>query len=982
MLFWCGAMRQMPHIHLDYRGKLFGWTTLRDKRIRKLYAHSEPTFDHPLKSMLVVGRIPRRILGSGPSTGRATPVSTPATISEPLAQALKKLDPLSQMAIPEEMDPLSKMAAEMDTVDSAIKHKEQSTKSNPKSERQDSWSHRKAAILQKYTTSEKLSMVTSFLQEGEKVAVKAQSTAVDKVQHRLEQLDSFEEGPQRKLDLSQTEYIFKIDQLHKELILAWNIEQRVKALKIAIQCAKMLADTDVLPFYPSKFVLITDILDCFGKLVYDRLHSKAMYYKPGSQNPIPLPENFTPNMVSDQAKETCLNWFFKIASIRELVPRLYIEMALLNSYSFISANECPEALTRLTEMIKGIGNPLVAVYARCYLCRVGLKINAHMQGDVGYFRRNFECFLETYQHIFSRSVKGNLHEQKMSISSYMTLYTPALDFIMDTVLENSPDTVLTELLRKCQQYSNSSLILNTIMSGFKPTFIAERTLQFLYMIAQCTDDGIPLHSLLRTLGLCISICSPPAEDRKQILNGMWTNVAPMKDPAEYIGCIEAWIPYIVQHFSTKELNTILSDIIDHMSPNRISEKYTCELRKIVQKIMQYSTDFESLLAMEYFLPFLDLFHEESIKVEICKLVLTSNFLMDQKTNDPVIINALMFLAGVLHDSVNALSPEDEIRQIGEILCNVARCVDYGRNFEQQLHFYVDARGSFANLDVVLAQLVQSANFLSANTRQIVKGHHTKRTADFVRACSAYCFITIPSIESPKVRLKLYLLSGQVALYNHCLGQADACFKAVLSIIPELPLNNENESFLHLFIQQFLSILLVVPDNPERGILSLVRSLVNVLRSLAWNQQNCILGYLYVNIVDLLASMTQDVFPYHVDGVESNDSLWGADSRFIKELDSMISVIIGELLGLLKELGACRKQSQIAIELFIRICIRADLSAPQTFSLALNLWNLALKNVYAETKYICRTREYLKNRSLELENIHLQQLVEKLSIPSR
>lgn len=66
--------------------------------------------------------------------------------------------------------------------------------------------------------------------------------------------------------------------------------------------------------------------------------------------------------------------------------------------------------------------------------------------------------------------------------------------------------------------------------------------------------------------------------------------------------------------------------------------------------------------------------------------------------------------------------------------------------------------------------MQCVNRLAVSTREAVKGTHTRKTADFVRACSAYSFITIPSIESPKVRLQLYLLSGQVALFNQCLGQ--------------------------------------------------------------------------------------------------------------------------------------------------------------------------------------------------------------------
>lgn len=115
-------------------------------------------------------------------------------------------------------------------------------------------------------------------------------------------------------------------------------------------------------------------------------------FRPGSKIATALPENFTPDMVPESAKETCQNWFYKIASIRELLPRLYVEIAILKSYSFLTQTEFNAALLRLTKIIRGIGDPLVASYARCYLCRVGMTVTT----DREYIRNNLNDFLFIY----------------------------------------------------------------------------------------------------------------------------------------------------------------------------------------------------------------------------------------------------------------------------------------------------------------------------------------------------------------------------------------------------------------------------------------------------------------------------------------------------------------------------------------------------------------------------------------------------------
>lgn len=78
------------------------------------------------------------------------------------------------------------------------------------------------------------------------------------------------------------------------------------------------------------------------------------------------------------------------------------------NYSFIGVilliivfcfySEGAEALLRLTQMVQGMGNPLVAVYARCYLVRVGINV-APPQADKKYLLKNFTNFLDCYNHV-------------------------------------------------------------------------------------------------------------------------------------------------------------------------------------------------------------------------------------------------------------------------------------------------------------------------------------------------------------------------------------------------------------------------------------------------------------------------------------------------------------------------------------------------------------------------------------------------------
>ena len=49
-----------------------------------------------------------------------------------------------------------------------------------------------------------------------------------------------------------------------------------------------------------------------------------------------LAERVVPDLIPEGTRETTRNWFYKIAIIRELVPRILVEAAILKCYNFLS----------------------------------------------------------------------------------------------------------------------------------------------------------------------------------------------------------------------------------------------------------------------------------------------------------------------------------------------------------------------------------------------------------------------------------------------------------------------------------------------------------------------------------------------------------------------------------------------------------------------------------------------------------------------
>lgn len=120
--------------------------------------------------------------------------------------------------------------------------------------------------------------------------------------------------------------------------------------------------------------------------------------------------------------------------------------------------------------------------------------------------------------------------------------------------------LIFHLFFKCYDHINlnviinfSGLLLQSLLSSYKPHFIAIRANKFVHILSNSNHDGVTKAQLFRLLGLSLCGQCPPEDQHLSVLNGAWKTITTLTQPSEFIHCIEPWAEFTSSNFGVSFL---------------------------------------------------------------------------------------------------------------------------------------------------------------------------------------------------------------------------------------------------------------------------------------------------------------------------------------------------------------------------------------------------------------------------------------------
>ena len=746
------------------------------------------------------------------------------------------------------------------------------------------------------------------------------------VEARLAELENTTAGQNAETHrISQQEYVTRLHRLNEDIANAWLNEDRVNALKLCVKVAKLLGDTNTGKFYPVLFVLVTEIIETVGRLVYDRILRKAEE-DPKKNASQALPNDFKASRdVRLQAKNTCKNWFFKIATIREVVPRMYMELALFKCYRFLQDEPPTAQLERLMKMTRGIADPMAAAYMRMYVAKCAIAYGCETP-DSKYTLRILQEFMPTYVGVLDETrdidddpAMAYVFRLGLRREEYSNLMDPAMEWLIQCCARSSSPAILQKVLYMGGE-TPPLPFLRAIFRSLSTTVVHANAVKLTALVGASANDDDSLEKrremadCYRLLGEKFDIKPPNEGDRLDILREVWRVVQKWSHIEPYCRVSEQFLRYVVKYLGQNELDTLMKDVARHVNAWTLKQKESetakhvdlpVDAMKYIESMLALITkhydDVNYVISVKWYVYLAEVLHGESknrFSGTLLECISTGGDI-----TDPLCLHHTFEAARTVHDSIDGMSPSDKRNSAERLVVTFINKVGFGVDYESHLNFLVTARSAFSNLARTQEVLVLHAISLILSVYERVKSaEHTKKTKAFVNACTAYCQITIPSVTGVVVRLRLFTMTAEAALLHGLVQQVDGLIRSAITDAQEssgesavggwaeLSPDKAEEAMLE-FAKRCGSLLVVAPGNLEKGAFLIFRGLLKVVEDFEWTQFSAHRVRAYLSLAPMVTAMAQPSLPYKIKGLQLNDVLFASEAAYIEEATELVHELV-------------------------------------------------------------------------------------------
>ena len=698
---------------------------------------------------------------------------------------------------------------------------------------------RKLQVLKKYTADDKAILSNVIQDEAELTEADRHAMKVARLEH-MSQNDG-EDGHNE----SQFELINVIEKMNDDINAVWEKGQRVQAVRIAVRATKLILQTKVAKCYPSLFVITATVLDTFGDLVAARILQTALENSPIVAGLIAQGVEPDPSVIPEEAISMCNNWFLKIMSIRELLPRVYVELSLLESYKFVAhkfrINSMEALVQRMGQQLRGSADPLASVYARWFLCTRAEKVLKASVGD--HWGETFIPICHDAFDVVSRlsEVKGKLGD--MDQREYADLFTPALQWLIDTIAAHSSYdaqvTFVQVTLDKIEttELSYSSAV-HLLLSAFSPEMLLPHVERFLAIL----DSGM---SCTRECEIISAMAHMVAENPrpfpwkknhlKKFLDHLWKRVA--SDVSPEIDSMSAIIRATATHGAFAQLNGYLNTFsevcLTACKVETTTKKALSMIFMTLASIIRATPDPISLFGLEALLRLISRLSAERRQL-LCKALLCR-----VPPESYSVRTSVLEICRQIHDWLPDQVLPQHSDAVSPAITRALRNIFFTGDVEKYLNFICECRHTLSKLDSVKITLVHESLRLFMHVAKSTPAGDDRSAA---RACLAYCHSTVPGITNVFHRLRCGMTIAETALHYGFIGQGEAMMLLCTKMFEDFPTLTEindrgslmsNEQEVVTLLVQFLVMSVPAPPHPRYGPLYGVRAVLSAAAEMKW-----------------------------------------------------------------------------------------------------------------------------------------------------